>query len=328
MCMYCAMACASGPVSIVLPAMAMVGHCLTADAMPAFCASALIADGVMSDPATMYSCERLLLTVFRPFTPITMAATPNAMRTAAATSPPISSVLRMSRLLSEPCGISVYCRLKLRLRRRGNRGVDGGSSSSRLREIPDCEDVASGGGGGLARTETGCDRPRDVERRDDADRTAVGIGHGEVPDAVLRHQAAGLPDRPVSPHADERPDRGRTGGERIEVEPRGRHQVEGGDAGPQPGRRFVPVVCVFEDEDRVHAVGRHHPGHDPERRLGRAADDAAAHRVCDGRGLEPDGQLVPAILCIDHARIVVPDEGTDIGRTTESRPWSTRTRMR
>ena len=97
----------------------------------------------------------------------------------------------------------------------------------------------------------------------------------------------------------------RDGGERIEVEPRGRHQVEVGDAGPQPGRRFVPVVCVFEDEDRVHAVGRHHPGHDPERRLGRAADDAAAHRVCDGRGLERDGQLVPAILCIDHARIVV-----------------------
>ena len=43
--------------------MSIVGHCLTADAMPAFCASALIADGVMSGPATMYSCERLLLTV-------------------------------------------------------------------------------------------------------------------------------------------------------------------------------------------------------------------------------------------------------------------------
>jgi hypothetical protein len=98
--MYCAIACASGPVSIVLPAMSIVGHCLTADAMPAFCASALIAVGVMSGPATMYSCERLLLTRFRPFTPITMAATPNATRTAAAMKPPISSALRMSRLLS------------------------------------------------------------------------------------------------------------------------------------------------------------------------------------------------------------------------------------
>src|SRR6476620_7858714 len=100
MCMYCSIACASGPVSIVLRAMSIVGHCLTADAMPAFCASALIADGVMSGPATMYSCERLLLTVCRPCTPITMATTPNVMRTAAATNPPISSALRMSRLLS------------------------------------------------------------------------------------------------------------------------------------------------------------------------------------------------------------------------------------
>jgi hypothetical protein len=60
----------------------------------------LIAEGVMSDEPTMYSWERLLFTVLRPFTPITMATTPNAMRTAAAMKPPISNALRMSRLLS------------------------------------------------------------------------------------------------------------------------------------------------------------------------------------------------------------------------------------
>src|SRR5262249_19061338 len=106
MCMYCAIACALGPVSIFCPAMLIVGHCLTADATPDFCASALIADGVMSDPATMYSCERLLLTVCRPLTPITMATTPKAMRTAAAMKPPISNALRMSRLLSRTCALS------------------------------------------------------------------------------------------------------------------------------------------------------------------------------------------------------------------------------
>ncbi len=108
--MYCAIACASGPVSIVFPAMSIVGHCLTVDAMPAFCASALIADGVISDPATMYSCERLLLTVCRPLTPIAMATTPNTMRTAAETNPPISSALRITRLLSNGDAICEQCR--------------------------------------------------------------------------------------------------------------------------------------------------------------------------------------------------------------------------
>src|SRR5262249_59498868 len=99
-CMYIAIWRASAPVSIFWLAMFSVGHCLTADAMPAFWASALIADGVMSGEPTMYSLARLLLTVCRPFTPIAMATTPNTMRTAAAMKPPISSALRMTRLLS------------------------------------------------------------------------------------------------------------------------------------------------------------------------------------------------------------------------------------
>src|SRR5215469_8070342 len=124
MCMYSAIARALAPVSIFWPAMFCVGHCLTADAMPAFCASALMADGVMSGPATMYSCERLLLTVWRPCTPIVMATTPNTTSTAAATSPPISSALRMSRLLSN---------------RDPFRAVSGGgapASSGLLRKLP------------------------------------------------------------------------------------------------------------------------------------------------------------------------------------------------
>src|SRR5690349_1642510 len=98
--MYCAIRRALAPVSIFWLATLFDGHSLTDVATPAFCASALIADGVMSGEPTMYSLERLLLTVCRPLTPIVMATAPNTMRTAAATSPPISKNLRMSRLLS------------------------------------------------------------------------------------------------------------------------------------------------------------------------------------------------------------------------------------
>src|ERR1700722_19184751 len=61
-------------------------------------ASAVMPAGVMSDVPTIASREMLLLTVERPFTPITIATTPNAIRTAPATSPPISNTLRISEL--------------------------------------------------------------------------------------------------------------------------------------------------------------------------------------------------------------------------------------
>src|SRR5207253_10854054 len=53
-------------------------------------ASTGIADGVMSGVPPRYSWLRLELTVERPFAPIAIAATPDATRTAAATTPPIS----------------------------------------------------------------------------------------------------------------------------------------------------------------------------------------------------------------------------------------------
>src|SRR5215470_5648266 len=153
MCMYIAIWRASAPVSIFWLAMFWVGHCLTADAMPAFCASALIAEGVMSGEPTMYSLARLLLTVCRPFTPIAMATTPNAMRTAAATNPPISNALRMFPTPFRTCALLIQCPAEHCAGHQGGCG-----SEMRKSRKPD-----SGGGERLARTETGCDRSRDVE---------------------------------------------------------------------------------------------------------------------------------------------------------------------
>src|SRR5438477_10421507 len=104
MCMYCAMARALAPVSIFWSATLFVGHSVIEETMPAFCASALIADGVMSEDPTMYSLLRLLLTVCRPLMPIVTATAPNTMSTTAATIPPSLKYLRLSRmtrLLSE-----------------------------------------------------------------------------------------------------------------------------------------------------------------------------------------------------------------------------------
>ena len=73
----------------------------------------------------------------------------------------------------------------------------------------------------------------------------------------------------------------------VHVELGGRHEVEVGDDRPQAGP-LVVLVEALEDEDRVDAERRHHPCHGSERRLGRTADDAAAHRVADGCRLERD----------------------------------------
>lgn len=85
--------------------------------------------------------------------------------------------------------------------------------------------------------------------------------------------------------------------------PRGRDEIEVRDDPPQPGR-LVALVRVLEDEDRMHAVGRHHPGHDPERRLGRAAEDPVGHRVAHPPGLERKRDVFAAMLHEHHARIV------------------------
>src|SRR5581483_9901741 len=64
-------------------------------------ASALMAAGVMSAEPTMYWFFKLVATVLRPLTPITIAVMPKMMRIAAEKKPPISSTLRISCLLLE-----------------------------------------------------------------------------------------------------------------------------------------------------------------------------------------------------------------------------------
>src|SRR5918912_290266 len=60
------------------------------DGRPASLASLAIAAGVMSGVPTISSWPRFLCTVSRPLTPITIEVMPNAIRIAAATTPPIS----------------------------------------------------------------------------------------------------------------------------------------------------------------------------------------------------------------------------------------------
>src|SRR5579872_1040398 len=67
---------------------------------PAFWASALMPVGVMSAVPTICCCLSSLPTVLRPLTLMTIATAPNATSTTAATNPPISNTLRMTRLLS------------------------------------------------------------------------------------------------------------------------------------------------------------------------------------------------------------------------------------
>src|SRR6476646_1771006 len=63
---------------------------------PAFCTASLIPAGVISGVPTICCCLRLVVTVERPLTPITIATTPNTTSTRPATSPPISNALRIS----------------------------------------------------------------------------------------------------------------------------------------------------------------------------------------------------------------------------------------
>jgi hypothetical protein len=62
---------------------------------PAFCASALIPDGVMSGVPTICSCASVSCTVLWAFQPIAMAPIPKMISTAAAMNPPYSNALRM-----------------------------------------------------------------------------------------------------------------------------------------------------------------------------------------------------------------------------------------
>src|SRR5262249_54425280 len=90
-----------------------------------------------------------------------------------------------------------------------------------------------------------------------------------------------------------------------------RDEVEVGDDGPR--LRLLVLVPLLEYEDRVHAVGRHHPGDDPKRGLGRAADETVAHRVPDRPGLEGCRRLVAPLLYIHHAVIVPAPGGVRLG---------------
>ena len=76
--------------------------------------------------------------------------------------------------------------------------------------------------------------------------------------------------------------------------------------------RRVVVLRPLEDEDGVNAVRGHDARHDAKRRLGRAADDATAHRVADGRGLERDRRLVAELFCVCHSPIVASLGGARI----------------
>ena len=109
--MYCAKQRASLPVSTSLPATEQVGVSIGEGVIftpAAFsCANSLvcaawsaltsgsIAVGVMSGVPVICSCLRLSLTVERPLVLITIEAIPKAIRTAAATMPPISNNLRV-----------------------------------------------------------------------------------------------------------------------------------------------------------------------------------------------------------------------------------------
>src|SRR5581483_7615906 len=86
----------------------------------------------------------------------------------------------------------------------------------------------------------------------------------------------------------------------VDVEPSRGDEVEVGDDAPQLCV-LVVLVTMFEDEDGMDVERRHHARDDAERRLGRAADDAQAHRVLHGCRLEGDGTRLLVVLDIDHA---------------------------
>src|SRR3954454_12522502 len=132
--MYEANARARSPVLIGFPATSTVGRSIEAG-RPAFFASAAIAEGDMSGEPVICSSFRLSWTVLRPLTPITIAVTPNAIRTTAATSPPISKNLRMIFLLrsgprSSPRLRPVCCCAQCR---RVRSGAHRGGRGTRLR---------------------------------------------------------------------------------------------------------------------------------------------------------------------------------------------------
>src|SRR5450759_1127356 len=97
--MYWAKQRAVAPLVTALFATVQVGKLMFFN--PAFCTSALIPAGVISGVPTTCSCFSSVLTVLRPLTPITIATMPNTIRTAPATSPPISNALRISNSLCQ-----------------------------------------------------------------------------------------------------------------------------------------------------------------------------------------------------------------------------------
>src|SRR5215831_7401848 len=96
--MYCAKVRASLPEVTDLPATLPEG--IDTFVRPAFAASALIADGVMSGDPTICSCFRVSCTVLYPEIPRASDPAPNKISTAPATNPPIFSHFLIVPLLS------------------------------------------------------------------------------------------------------------------------------------------------------------------------------------------------------------------------------------
>ena len=209
---------------------------------PAFLASAAIAAGVMSGVPTICSCLMLEFTVLRPLKPMTMATTPNAMRTAAAAKPPISNALRMSVSFVVTAERSRF------------RPVDRVCSGLRPRAIgaaPEAALRSSPGIGAALPQRTRCargasvaSRPArshvggDVEGGEDADRPpGGGIEHGEMGHAGLGHPLRGVLEGVVARDRDERGDGAVAGGPQLDVVAGGGCDVEVRDDSPEARRR-------------------------------------------------------------------------------------------
>src|SRR4051812_11933417 len=89
---------------------------------PAFCASALIPEGVMSGVPMICSCASVSCTVLWAFQPIATAPIPKMISTAAAINPPYSNALRMICSFDPSLPLSGQCRCRCFAGHRRGRG--------------------------------------------------------------------------------------------------------------------------------------------------------------------------------------------------------------
>src|SRR5665213_2156807 len=130
--MYWAKQRADAPLLTAVLATEQLGIVSVARLRWAALASVVIPAGVMSGEPMIFWATRLSCTVPWPWKPRATAATPNAIRTTAATSPPISSVLRIVMLLLRLEACSGSFRVEEQLRR-SRRAIHRGSDSLLLR---------------------------------------------------------------------------------------------------------------------------------------------------------------------------------------------------